>query len=635
MINGYNMCTSIVKDRFLKKAIKKVAKRSLDLSQAIVRNNPRLKSIAKAAVGQYIKTLPGTPGYNKWLQTNFPDYIEISKLRKIEKSFKYRPLISVIVPTYNTPPDFLRECLDSVIAQVYENWELCIVDDASTEEYVREIIGEYVASDPRIKAKYLKKNLHIAGASNKAIEMASGDFIALFDHDDLLWPNALFEVAKALNADKTLDFIYTDEDKITEDRFNHLGWFFKPDWNPDFLHSVNYITHFSVIRKTLLKQLGGLRKEYNGAQDWDLFLRVTDSTKAIKHIPKIVYSWRIHDASTAKSTDTKPYVVAAQKAALKDDLKRKGIDGVKVEQDPTHSGYWKLTYPLKNKPLVSIVIPSKNQYRIIKRCIGSIYKKSTYQNFEIILVDTGSDDSKVTSWYKTVEKQHANFRVVNWHEKPFSYARSCNEGARVAKGEIIIMLNNDTEVITPDWIETLASEAQRSEVGAVGCLLFFPDGVHIQHAGIGVGLGGVAANSFSMMTLNQHMSQTQHLMINTRHNMTAVTAACLAIRKKVFDEINGFDETYRVTYNDVDLCLRLHDKGYHNVYTPYARLLHHESISVGLPEEVAKRDTKEFRNAKKRFITQWQKYVDNDPNLNPNLSKDNAFYDIRPVQKVD
>ncbi|HXR50299.1 MAG TPA: glycosyltransferase family 2 protein [Verrucomicrobiae bacterium] len=569
--------------------------------------------------------------YRQWLDRNFPDFIEIAKLRKIDQSLKYRPLISVVVPTYSPKPQFLRDCIESVQGQIYENWELCIVDDASPDETTREIIKEYSANDDRISFKFLETNQHIAQATNEAIKMAKGDFVALFDHDDLLWPNALLEVVRALNNNQKLDFIYSDEDKITEDRFVHPGAFFKPDWSPDFLHSVNYITHLSVVRKSLLDKLGGLNGEYNGAQDWDLFLRITSTTKNIYHIPKVLYSWRVHDLSTAKTTKSKPYVIEAQRKAITADLKRRGYENATVEQDPKHQGYWHVEQPIKGNPLISIVIPTKNQYKVVKRCVNSIFKKTTYNNFEIVLVDTGSTDKKVRSWYKKLQQKHTNVRIINWPEQPFSYSRSCNKGAQAAKGELLVMLNNDTEVITPNWLELLAGDAQRPEIGAVGCLLFFPDGRHIQHAGIGVGLGGVAANSFSMMTLMQPMTQTQHLMINTKHNMSAVTAACMMIRTSVFEEVGEFAEEFRVTYNDVDLCLRLREKGYEILYTPYVRLIHHESISVGMPEEIKKRDTSEFREAKELFVTRWANYVQHDPHLNPNLSKDDAFYDVPDI----
>lgn len=616
----------------MKRIIKKSARVGLRGAKKVLKSHPKFKSIADRGIAYLANGQVRKDSYQVWLNENFPDFIEISKIRSLEKELKYRPLISVIVPTYNTDLGFLRDCIESVQAQVYEKWELVIVDDASPNREVRDVIKEYADADNRLKTKFLKKNQHIAGATNEAFKIASGEFIGLFDHDDLLWPNALYEVVKALNEDKKIDFIYTDEDKISESRHDHFNAFFKPDWNPDFLHSVNYITHFSVIRKTLVDKIGGEHEDYNGAQDWDFIMRITSETEKIHHIPKVLYSWRVHDQSTAKDTGAKPYVVEAQRRAIMDDLTRKGHPDAVLEQDPKHTGYWRVTYPLKDNPLVSIVIPTKNQYKIVKRCIDSIYEKSTYANFEIILVDTGSTDKDVRSWYERTKQGHDNFKVVDWPEQPFSYARSCNEGARQASGEILIMLNNDTEVITPDWIEQLAGDANRKEAGAVGCLLFFPDKHHIQHAGVGVGLGGVAANSFSMMTLHHAMSQTQHLMINTRHNMTAVTAACLAIRKSVYDEIGGFDEEFRVTYNDVDLCLRLYEKGYQNVYTPHVRLLHHESISVGLPEEIAKRDTKEFKAAADMFKTRWKKYIQHDPNINPNLSKDDALYEVPRTQ---
>ena len=614
----------------MKKISKAVISKGFAGTKYVISKNDRLKEFAKEAVLPYIKAgrFGFDDAYNDWVRRTMPDYTNIYKLREEIESFGYKPLISIIIPTYNTNHQFLRECLDSVKGQVYENWELCIVDDASPDEGVRAIIQEYAARDSRIKTKFLKNNSHIADATNEAVSFATGEYVALFDHDDILWPNALFEVIKALNANRKLDFIYTDEDKITEDRFNHIAPFFKPDWNPDFLHSVNYITHFSVIRKTIYDSIGGERKECNGAQDWDLFLRVTRATDNIYHIPKVVYSWRIHDLSTAKTTDSKPYVVAAQKLAIEDDLKKKGLTGSYAIRDDVHTGYWRVVHPIQGNPLISIIIPTKNQKKVAKRCIDSIFKETTYNNFEVILVDTGSDDPGVKKWYEQLLNEHANITIVDWPEQPFSYARSCNEGARIAKGEVLVMLNNDTEIMTPDWLEQLGAEVLRKDIGAVGPLLMYPDGRHIQHAGVGIGLGGVAANSFSTMTLSQPMSQTQHLMINTRHNITAVTGACMAIRKDVFDGVGGFDENFRITYNDVDLCLRLVEAGYRNIYTPYVRLKHHESLTLGLPEEVARRDTEEFKSAKRQFVKKWKKYIDHDPNINVNLDKNSAFYEL-------
>lgn len=614
----------------MKKTIKKVGKRALSHGVHYVKKSPRAKRIAKKIIHQYAGGVPPVEPYQRFVEQNMPDAIDVVALRRECGELKYTPLLSVIVPTYNTNEGFLRECLDSVLAQVYENWELCIVDDASTDKRVRKIVKEYASRDARIKYRFNKKNQHIAGASNDAVSLASGEFLCLFDHDDMLWPHALLEVAKALNIDKSLDFIYTDEDKISENRHHHFAPFFKPDWNPDFMYSVNYITHFSTIRTSVFHEVGGFLEKYNGAQDWDLFLRVTHHTPRIHHIPKVVYSWRVHDQSTAKSTDAKPYVVEAQRSAIEDDLVRKGynLDDVSVSQNAKHPGYWVVEHALKGDPLISIVIPSKDQYNVMKRCIDSIYAKTTYNNFEVILVDTGSTDKRVWRYYDAIKEAHNNFKVVEWNEVPFSYVRSCNEGARQASGEFLMMLNNDTEVITPDWLERLAGDAQRPGVAAVGPLLFYPDGEHIQHAGVGVGLGGVAANSFSMMTLTQPLTQTQHLMLNTKHNMSAVTAACMMVRAEVFREVGGFKEEYRITYNDVDLCLRFLEAGYVNIFTPHVQLLHHESISLGTPEEQTKRDTKEMRDAMSLFKKDWAKYVSHDPHLNPNFNKENSFYDI-------
>jgi len=623
----------------IKKSIKKSAHAILRQAKKAAAKNPRVRNGLKRMLRPY---LPGSPEqisalnqqmrYMRWVQENYPDAVECLRQRNEIKTFKYQPLISVITPTYNTNIQFLRECIESVQSQTYENWQLCIVDDASPDETVRKVIKEYAEKDSRIVYKFSKANQHIARASNEAIKLADGEFTAILDHDDVLWPHALFETAKALNRDKSIDFIYSDDDKVDASRHNFQSPFFKPDWNPDFMHSVNYITHFAALRTSLLRKLDGFNHEYNGAQDWDLFLRASAVTDKIHHIPTVVYSWRMSETSTAQSIDAKPYVVEAQRMAIQDDLARRGYGDAEVRQDKRNPGYWQVVYPVRDDPLISIVIPTKNQYVVVKRCIESILRKSTYKNYEIIMVDTGSDDDHVHRWYKVLQKQHSNIKIVSWPEQPFSYARSCNEGARHAQGELIVMLNNDTEVITPDWLELMAGDALRPEIGAVGCRLYFPDREHIQHAGIGVGFGGIAANSFSMI-VDRFLPPMQHLYLNTRHNVTAVTAACLMMRKDVFDKIKGFDEEFRITYNDVDLCLRLVDKGYLNLYTPYVQLVHHESISVGLPEEVAKRDTAEFRGAKDLFKKRWQKYIDYDPHLNPNIERDNALFEIKNLVK--
>lgn len=611
----------------LKKAVKKTARTTLRTGKRIVIKNPRLKGFIKSLVAPYLsQNIVGYDQYMAWLRNNYPDQIAIRRMGEEIAAFKNKPLISILTPTYNTDERFLRECIESVLTQAYENWELCIVDDASTDKTTRDIIREYADKDSRIKYYFSKKNQHISGASNKAAKMATGEFVAFLDHDDLLWPNALYEVVKALNDNPGLDFIYSDEDKITEDRAHHALPLFKPDWNPDFLRSVNYITHFSVVRKTLFDSVGGFREKCNGAQDWDLFLRISTNTKAIHHVPTMLYSWRISDNSTAKDTGAKPYVVAAQKLALEDDLRRRGLRG-SVRQNKYHKDYWTVEYEVIGNPLVSIVIPTKNQFKIIKTCIESILQKTTYKNYEIVIVDTGTTDGKVLRWYKHLQVAHSNVKIINWHEQPFSYVRSCNEGARQANGEYLVMLNNDTEVLTPGWIEYFLGYAQQEDIAAVGAKLYYPGQDLIQHAGVGIGFGGYAANALAMLT-DTSLTPQQHLYLFTAHNMSAVTAACLMVSRRKFEEVGGFAEKFRITYNDVDICLRFAELGYRNVYLPEVRFIHYESISLGLPEEKKKRDTKEFDKAKVLFKRTWRKYIDHDPALNPNISKDNARLEI-------
>ncbi|HSX42992.1 MAG TPA: glycosyltransferase family 2 protein [Candidatus Saccharimonadales bacterium] len=610
------------------KVTRKLGRAGVKAARAIIVKNPRIKNkirdVVFAQLGvDKVGNLRGS--YTRWLANNYPDAVKLYDLKQEAQKFTYKPLISILTPTYNTEIEHLVECIRSVQAQLYENWELCIVDDASPNAEVRAKIKELAAEDERIRYTFSKKNGHISAATNIALGMAKGEFIGLLDHDDVLWPNALHEVVKALNADKKLDFLYSDEEKIHHARQDHQNPFFKPDWNPEFLQCVNYITHFSVLRKAVVEKVGGFRGAYDGAQDWDLFLRVTHATKRIHHIPTVLYSWRMSATSTAASTDAKPYVVEAQKTALEESLAAAGQKGIVVRGEA--KDYWTVEYALESDPLISIVIPTKNLYSVVKRCVDSIYKKTTYKNFEIILVDTGSTDGNVLRWYKTLPGNHENLRIVAWPEQPFSYARSCNYGAKQAKGEYLVMLNNDTEVITPNWLQLMLADAQRADVGPVGCLLFYPGGELIQHAGIGVGLGGIAANLLSQVNM-VGMQPMQHIYGRTRHEVSAVTAACLMIKKDRYDQVGGFDEEFRVTYNDVDLCLRLGKAGYRSIYNPAVKLYHHESISVGLPTEKAKRDTTEFDAAKELFKQRWGAVIKHDPHLNINISRDNARFEI-------
>lgn len=616
----------------IRRLVKKPIKIGARMAKATLNKSPRLKQKLKAVVLAHVQVPQSGSeheAYQKWLLTNIPDGIDVYEQSQEAKKLQYKPLVSIIVPTYNTPEKFFHETVRSVLAQTYQNWELVFVDDASPDENVRKMIKQYAANDERVVYKFLKKNKHISGATNEGIKIAKGEFIALFDHDDLLWPNALFEVAKALNEDGKLNFIYSDEDKIEgNNRHSHFDPFFKPDWSPDFLRSVNYITHLATIRKSVLDEFGYEDGKYNGAQDWELFLRVTRNIlpDSIHHIPKVLYSWRVHDQSTAMSLDSKPYVLEAQRKALIDDAKGRKLKA-SVKRDNL-TGYWSMNYGVSGNPIVSIVIPTKNLYKVVKRCIDSIYEKTTYRNFEIILVDTGSDDKRIFEWYDKLKNTHDNINIVDFIEKKFSYARSCNYGASLANGDYLIMLNNDIEVISPNWIEGMLGYAQRPEIGVVGAKLYYPDGESIQHAGVGLGMGGRAANQFTLTKESDHLSLVQSLMLKATRNVSAVTAACAMMKKSDFDKIGGFNEKYRINYNDVDLCLRFLKEGRRNVYLPTVELIHHESVSRGLPE-TKNHDGAEFTEAQQIFDEEWTDYIERDPMINPNISLDTPSFNIR------
>jgi glycosyltransferase involved in cell wall biosynthesis len=572
--------------------------------------------------------------YSTWVNANYPSLQMRDKYQQEIAKFQYRPLISVVMPTYNTNIDFLHRAINSVLSQFYDNLEFVIVDDASPDARVREVIAEVAQTDERVKYKFLDANLHIAGATNEAFNLATGEFVALFDHDDELWPNALFEIVKLLNEHSDADFIYTDEDKIDETSTQHFHEFFKPDWNLELLRSINYMTHFSVIRKSLIDKVGGERHEYNGTQDWEFFLRLTRHTNKIYHIQKVLYSWRVHSGSTAQSFDSKPYVFEAQERALTDDLKARGYENFTLLRDQQNNGWNRMLKPPENAK-VSIVIPSKNAHAIIQRCLESIYAKTTYQNFEVIVVDTGSDDENVAKLYELFTKTHRNFRVIEHIQDKFSYAETCNFGAQHAHGEYLVLLNNDTEVVSAAWLELLLGDACDEGVGAVGAMLLYPGGEVIQHAGILTGIGGVASNAFSTIPLHNYpFSVTQHALIFNKREVMAITGACLMLKKSIFDAVNGFDPNFAVTYNDVDLCLRIRARGFRNLYNPYVKLIHHESISLGRPELSSKRDINEFKKAEELFKSRYPDLVENgDPFFNKNLDKSNPFYILGGVRR--
>ncbi len=559
--------------------------------------------------------------YSKWVSNNYPKYRDIINQRLISTKFKYRPLISIILPVYNTKPDYLEVCINSVIDQSYVNWELCIVDDASDNQTTLKVLDKYEkGNDSRIHISHSSKNGHISTASNIAIDMATGEFVALLDHDDLLWPNALYEVVNLLQTHEDADLIYSDEDKIEEDGDWHKDPYFKPDWSPHLLECINYITHFSVIRRKIINQVGGFDKHLIGSQDWDLFLRISEITDKIYHVPTILYSWRIHQGSTSSSTGSKSYVQANQRTTLENHLKRSRSNYTNQVLVGNH-GYWYVRYDVIGKPLVSIIIPTKDKVEYLKRCVDSIINKTSYSNYEIIIVDTGSKEPTTQEYYAELKDKFSKkkLRISLFPKTPFNYSDACNFGAKQAKGEYLLMLNNDTEVRGETWIGDMLGYAQQQEIAAVGVKLLYPTN-YIQHAGVTVGIGSnepVAGHpGINQSDINNH-NINQALYTNTIRDVSAVTAACLLVATSKFWEVKGFNSKYRVTFNDVDLCLKFRKAGYHNIYLPFVELTHDESISVG--RVLQNRDMNELNKSAKLIRKQWKDIIDHDPYYNPNF----------------
>lgn len=574
--------------------------------------------------------------YTKWLAINYPTANDLAVQRLDSTNFAFRPLISIILPVYNTDPEYLKVCIESVLAQSYVNWQLCIVDDASGNSDTVSCLKSYAKRDPRIIMKRSKRNGHISTTSNEAIKLATGEFMALLDHDDFLWPNALYEVVKLLQDHRDADLIYSDEDKIEADGFVHFDPYFKPDWSPHLLECVNYITHFTTLRTSIVRELGGFDKNLVGAQDWDLFLRVTERTVKIHHIPTILYSWRAHPGSTAMGIAAKDYASTSQKTALNNHLTRASKYPFELSALQSSRDAWNPRYKPIGTPLVSIVIPTKDKVDYLQRCVGTILDKTTYDNYEVIIVDTGSIEPPTKAYYEKLTKDSADkVHIKHWRHKPFNYSSACNFGAKHAKGEYLVMLNNDTEVITASWLEDMLGYAQQDEIAAVGVKLLYPDH-RIQHAGVMVGVGSrePVADHVGLLSYSSEEDQVHELYVNTIRDTTAVTAACLMVKTAKFWQVKGFDPLLRITFNDVDLCLKFRKAGYNNVYLPQVELFHHESVSVGRVNE--NRDMSELAAAIKFMRRRWNGALDVDPFYNQNyymLSK-NFGLDVHEDRKI-
>jgi glycosyltransferase involved in cell wall biosynthesis/Flp pilus assembly protein TadD len=562
--------------------------------------------------------------YELWLQENSPKPEDFRQMAEQVKVFKYQPLISIIMPVYNTPKEFLQEAIESVLAQVYPHWELCIADDTSTKPYIKEVLANYAAKDERIKVVFRSKNGHISASSNSALEVATGEFIALLDHDDILAPEALYEMALFLNRHPEADMIYSDEDKLNE-QGKRTDPFFKPDWCPDSLLSRMYTCHLGVYRHSLVKQVGGFRVGYEGSQDYDLVLRVTEKTDKIFHIPKVIYHWRIHSESTAGNHQAKSYAEQAATKALTDALERRGEKPNQIVSHPDFPGIYTIRYQIPEYKLVSIIIPTRNLGDVLDRCLKSIFGKSTYPNYEVIIIDNGSDEPETAAIIAAWKCLEPNRFKCYEYNIPFNYSSINNYAVTKAKGDYFLFLNNDTEVITPDWIEAMVEQAQRSTIGAVGALLLYPDHT-IQHAGVIIGLGGVAGHSHKYFAAGHPGYVRQLISVN---NYSAVTAACLMCRRDVFEKIEGFDEQLAVAFNDIDLCLKIMSSGYRNIYLPHVVLYHHESKSRGTENTAEKQ--RRFQQEIERMKERWKSVIDHDTCYNQNLTRDREDYSLKVV----
>lgn len=554
--------------------------------------------------------------YQEWYEKNKPSEEELARQRK--KKWKDPVVISVLVPAYRTPEFFLKQMMESVLLQTYPYLELCIADGSGTDDSVENVVKEYQKKDPRVRYRRLEKNEGIAGNTNAAIEMASGEYLALFDHDDLLSPNALFEVASAIEKEKA-DVIYTDEDKVTSDLKEHFQPHFKPDFNPDLLCANNYICHLFVVKRSLALKLGGQDPAYDGAQDYDFIFRCTENAEKIVHVAKILYHWRVHQASTADNPSSKLYAFDAGKRAIEAHLAR---IGAKAEVSHTKDlGFYRVKYQVQGNPLVSIVIPNKDEKETLKKCLESIWKKTSYSNYEIILVENNSTTQEIRDYYKELDGKE-RVRVVYW-DKEFNYSAINNLGISYAKGEYILCLNNDITVISPDWLEELLANCQRPEVGIVGARLYYPDNT-IQHAGIVLGMGGCAGSLFVGLARSRggylHKAALQQ-------DLSAVTAACFMVKKEVFEKVGGFEEKLAVAFNDVDFCLKVRHAGYLVVYDPYAELYHHESKTRGYENTEAKK--RRFQEEIEYMRCHWMSDILRDPYYNENLSLKASDYSLR------
>ena len=561
--------------------------------------------------------------YETWLSRHLPPTDVLEEQRKT--SFENSPLISVVVPLYKTPEDYLRALVTSLQEQTYPNWELCLSDGSGPDSPLQNVLQELQAGDRRIKVVSHETPLKIAENTNAAINIAAGDYIAFADHDDALTADALFENVKLLNERPELQLIYSDEDKMSMDGHKHFQPHMKPDYNPDLLHTVNYICHFLVVKRELIDRVGMLSSDFDGAQDYDFILRCVEEAgeSRIGHVPRILYHWRSHEDSTSENPESKLYAFDAGERALQAHFDRLGVP-VEIYKGE-YLGLYRTRYKWPEQPLVSIIIPNKDHTDDLERCISSIEDKCKYPNLEYIVVENNSTEAETFRYYKELERRNPRVRVITW-EREFNYSAINNFGIKEAKGDYILLLNNDTELISDDGIEELLGYCMRSDVGAVGARMYYEDST-IQHAGVVIGFGGIAGHCFVQQP--QGFTGYMHRIISAQ-NYSAVTAACMMIKRSAFEEVGGLTEELAVAFNDIDFCLKLRKAGYLIVYNPYCELFHYESKSRGLEDTPEKLER--FHREVDIFNDRWPEILEKgDPYYNPNLTLESQDFSLKRI----
>ena len=595
-----------------------ISEQSLPLNPALI----AARKFLKESKAQYVNTKKSLVWLKKKLTRNeYADYDTWLRIMRVSRQelfaqrktkFSYAPKFSVVVPVYHTPAKFLKDLVRSMMYQSYANWELCLVNASPEDVHLTSLLENWAMRDKRIRVIRLEKNLGIAQNTNAGIEASTGEFIAFLDHDDFLEPDALFCYVDALNKDKTIDVFYSDEDKTDEYAAHYFYPHFKSDFNIDLLHANNYMCHFLAVRKSLVDTVGGLNEKFDGAQDYDFVLRLTENTKKIYHCPRILYHWRCSNQSTAASQGNKMYAIHAGKAALNAHYKRIGWNA--RAQEGAVDGWYQTKFTLKEEPLVSILIPNKDHTDDLDVCLNSFFERADYQNYEFIIIENNSVLPETFAYYEKIEKEHDNVKVVYW-EAGFNYSAINNFGFKFAKGDYIMLLNNDVELITPDIFQSMLGFCMRPEVGIVGAKLLYNDHT-VQHAGVLVGAGGLADHVFKGIHEDDPGYMGRAI---SSQDVSAVTAACLLVKRSVYEEVGGLEEEFQVAFNDVDFCLKVRKAGYLIVYDADVKLFHYESKSRGM-EDTTDRFIR-FGNEMMLLNSKWDilsTFV--DPYYNPNLS---------------